>query len=162
MTLLSLCFLGERKRAGAWERKGEMAFATTLSPSSHSASAVTRALFLSPAKDWAGRKSSHSDPGLSDKVCFLRQLGRYCLDFHKHSRNAGCGPAEGTLPFLRSSAFSGCSAEAALGLWPRLLLLGQKPKVTGSQGKRDSGPCRLASPGQREMRPLADSPRVRS
>lgn len=50
-----------------------------------SSNSATPPLFLSPTRDWGGRKKSYNNPGFSDKVCFLLQLGRYCLGLYKYS-----------------------------------------------------------------------------
>lgn len=62
-------------------------------------------LFLSPTGGWGGQKKSHNDPGFSDKVCFLLQLGCYCLISTNTPGKAGCGTAKGLLPLVKGLFF---------------------------------------------------------
>lgn len=81
-----------------WPQATQMRAFFKKSPPAFKASQL---LFQNPAKTVTGRTKTHNDPGFSDNICFLLQLGCHCLDFHKHSAVWGVTAAKGCLPLIK-------------------------------------------------------------
>lgn len=54
---------------------------------------------------WGGWKKSCTNPGFPDQVCFLLQLGCYCLHFHKYSGQGWAWHGRGDPPTHKKCGF---------------------------------------------------------